>query len=299
MTIVGVVLRALIIGRKHVFHVFHGDLALGHHAPRQIVGFGGEVRVGAVPHEGSGIQAAQHIPRPGRVVAVIRVAVAAQRRPNVEVLRFRRVYAVQAQIQMVFPDEVRQIGRAEVILSFAQRVLEVKIVDSLLIGDDHVSVVGHPFGHPVVAADGFQPPDLVQILKTDAVHFVGAVLLQQRAQPQHAFPGAVDVGQHDGEHVLLADTAFHQRIGPQHPRVGGQGLRFAHGHVAFVDAGLAPDALHGNRVGHGGVAHGIVRQVDLHLGNDAAVVPGLLVGMNDDKFFGGESSRAGVLVAGH
>ena len=34
VTVVGVVLRALIIGRKHVFHVFHGDLVLGHHAPR-------------------------------------------------------------------------------------------------------------------------------------------------------------------------------------------------------------------------------------------------------------------------
>ena len=57
---------------------------------------------------------------------------------------------------------------------------------------DSIGVVRHTAGHPVVATDGLQPPDLVHILESDAVHLLGAVLFQQLAQTEHALAGRMD-----------------------------------------------------------------------------------------------------------
>ena len=62
-------------------------------------------------------------------------------------------------------------------------------------------------GDPVVAADGFKPPDLIHIGEGDAVHLVRAVLFEQRAETCHAFTGGLDVRQHEGEEVLFANAA--------------------------------------------------------------------------------------------
>ena len=58
----------------------------------------------------------------------------------------------------------------------------------------------------MVAADGLQPPDLVHILESDAVHLIGAVLFQQLAQTEHALAGRVDVGQDEVNNIFLADA---------------------------------------------------------------------------------------------
>ena len=254
------------MGGEDVLHILHRDLALRHQAPGQIVRLGGPVRLRAVPAEAGGVEVAQHVPGPGRVVAVVGVGPAAEGGAHVKgpIPGQGLALGAHGQIQVVFRDEIQQIGGAEVILLSPEGVHQIKEVDALLVGHDHVAVVGDPLGDPVVPADGLQPPDLVHVLEADAVHLVGAVLLQQRAQAQNALPGRADVGQHDGEHVLLPDAAGHQRVGPLDAGIGGDGLGLAHGDVGGVDPGLAPDALVGQGVGHGGVAQGILRQLDLH-----------------------------------
>jgi len=157
-------------------------------------------------------------------VDVVGVVVAAESVPGVQA-------AVQRKVEVVVPDELPQVGRAEIVFLCAESVLEVEGVDAQLVRHDHIGVVRHPAGHPVVAADGLEPPDLVHVLKGDAVHLIGAVLLQQSAQTKHALPGRVDVGQDEVDDVLLADAAGHfrltvlrglvdhQRVRAQHPGV--------------------------------------------------------------------------------
>ena len=168
----------------------------------------------------------------------------------------------------------------------------------------------------MVAADGLQPPDLVDVGERDAVHLIGAVLLQQRAQAQHTLTRGLDIRQDQRQEILLADAAgdlghiavlaflalgrheLHERVGAQHALVGGQGLGGAHRHVGLVHAGLAPDALLEVRVRHGGVSHRIIRQVDLHVAQHAAVPPRLLLGFDDDESLRAELAVRRILVAG-
>ena len=132
----------------------------------------------------------------------------------------------------------------------------------------------------MVAADGFKPPDLIHIGEGDTVHFVRAVLFEQRAETCHAFTGGLDVRQYEGEEVLFADAAghfrlvavfaflalgrseLHERVGAEHALVGGQGFGGSHRHVRLVDAGLAPNTFLEVRVRHGGVLQRVVRQGD-------------------------------------
>ena len=73
-------------------------------------------------------------------------------------------------------------------------IVKIKMIQAKLVGHDHHPVIRHPPGDPVVAADGFQPPDFVGIRKGHAVGFIGAVLFQQRAGAQHTLPGRTNVG---------------------------------------------------------------------------------------------------------
>ena len=81
--------------------------------------------------------------------------------------------------------------------------------------------------------------------------------------------------------------------------IGGDGFRFRHGHIGGIDAAFAPDALVILGVGHGRVAQRVVRQVDFHLGNDAFVVPGLVLRLHHDEFLRGELAGRRILVPGH
>ena len=74
---VAVVLRALVVARKHVLDVLDGHLALGHAAPGDVIALGRVVGLGTVPHI-AGVEAALHVPGARRVVDVVAVAVRAK-----------------------------------------------------------------------------------------------------------------------------------------------------------------------------------------------------------------------------
>ena len=164
-------------------------------------------------------------------------------------------------------DKRLEIRGADEIALFAEGVLEIKLVDPKLIGHYDVAVVRHAARDPMVTADRFHPPDFVSVGKGDAVHFVGAELFEEAAEAQHAFPRACDVGQHEGHKIFFADAAgffdtvrrrvswqeMDQRICAEHPFVGSDGFGRGHRDVGGIDAG---------RVGHAGVAHRVVRQIN-------------------------------------
>ena len=88
-------------------------------------------------------------------------------------------------VEGVVRNEVPQVGRAEVLLPGAEGVVQVKGVHAELIGHDDADLVGYTPRHPMVAADGLEPPDLALVVEGDAVGFVGSVPFQQRAEAQH------------------------------------------------------------------------------------------------------------------
>ena len=172
-------------------------------------------------------------------------------------------------------------------------------------------------GHPVMAADGLQPPYLVLVVEGYAVGLIGAVTLQQRAQALHALAGGPDIGEHQHHDILFADAAghvlfaalfrlfiHHEGIGREHPRIGGDGLGGGHAHIGGVDARGCPDAVFRVYAGAGGVAHRIIGQVDLHVRDHASVFPFLILGFHHDHLFHVEMSvvgtgdHGGVVVAG-
>ena len=145
-----------------------------------------------------------------------------------------------------------------------------------------------------MSADGFQPPDLVFVIKRDAVGLVGAVLLQKRAETRHTLPRGADVGQHEDDDVLFTDTTaaffftalrlaqLDQRVSRKHAGVRGYGFRCGHADICGVDAGRGPDAALWVHAGAGRVAHGIVRQFNFHMGFHALIGFGLLLGIDHD-----------------
>ena len=205
--------------------------------------------------------------------------------------------AVLVQIQMVLRDELPKVLRTQVILLRSEGVLQVKGVHAELVGVHDHRVVRHPAGHPVVTSDGFHPPDLFFVIEGDAVGLIGAELLQKLSQAQHALPGRADIGQHQYNDILFSDAAgdlllsalfrlfqLHQGVRRQHPGVGGDGLGGRHTHIRRVDARSGPDAVLGVHAGAGGIAQGLIRQLDLHMGEYALVFPHLLFRLHHHKF---------------
>lgn len=179
----------------------------------------------------------------------------------------------------------------------AQRILKIELVDPQLIGHYDVRVVGYTLGDPVMAADGFQPPNLVFVMEGDAVLFVRAVGAKQLAQAQNALSGRMDIGQYQCHQILFAYAGIDHGVRSQHALVGGDGFGRRHGNVSLVDACRAPDTLSVDGIGHGGIAHRIVRQFDFCLGEDRLINSRLVFGQNDRPFFGGKFPRAAVFRA--
>lgn len=162
---------------------------------------------------------------------------------------------------MIPLDEVAHVGTAHVVDLLADAVFDVELVNAELIRHRHVAVIWHAACDPVVAAYCLEPPDLVRIAECDAVHLVRAILLEQRAQACDALARGLDIRQHDGEEVLLANAAgdlrlvvrvarlalrwhiLDERVGTEHALVRRERLGGAHRHVRFVHAGFAPDPL--------------------------------------------------------
>lgn len=167
---------------------------------------------------------------------MIRIRMAAERSAHIKVRRFSQRTRLHRQIQMVLFDELNQILRTDVLLLRAERIHKVECVNALLVRHDDIRIIRHPLRDEMMAANGLKPPDFINILKTDAVHLICAVLRDQLTQPLHALARTVDIRQNNRQHIFFADTAFHKRIRALYARVGGDGLRFAHGDVAGVHA---------------------------------------------------------------
>ena len=105
----------------------------------------------------------------------------------------------QRQVQMPLGHPGAQVGGAHVVGLGALGVIQVKAIDTQLVGHGHIGVIGHALGDPVVAANGLEPPDLVNVAKGDAVVLVGAVALEQVAQDTHAVAGGLGIRQHQGQ----------------------------------------------------------------------------------------------------
>ena len=223
----------------------------------------------------------------------------------------------QRQIQMPLGHPGAQVGRAHVVGLVALGVIQVKAVDTQLVGHGHIGVVGHALGDPVVAANGLEPPNLVHVAKGDAVVLVGAVALEQIAQDTHAVAGRLGVRQHQGHHVLFAQAAglcrniavlalvalgghvVHERVGTADALVGGERLGCRHAHVELIESGLGPNAVTGDDIGDARVAHGVIGQLDRQVAQDTRVDARLLVGVHHAHTLGLKHPVGRVLVAGN
>ena len=247
------------------------------------------------------------------------VAVAVRAKGLARVKDRRRTVALDAQRQIKMPlgHPGAQVGRAHVIGLGALGIVQVKAIDTQLVGHGHIGVIGHALGDPVVAADGLEPPDLVNVTKGNAIVLVSAVALEEIAQDTHAVAGRLGVRQHQGHHILLAQSAgmrrniavlalvaldghiVHKRIGAANALVGGECLGCGHANIELVEAGLGPNAMARDNVGDACVTHGIVGQLNGQVAQDTRVDARLLVGMHHAHALGLKHPVGRVLIAGN
>ena len=195
--------------------------------------------------------------------------------------------------------ELQEICRAQVFTLLSESIFHVEEVDALLVRHDYITVIGYALCYPVMPADGFQPPDFIDVLKSDAVHFVCTVLFQQSSEAQYAFTRCADIGKYNGYKILFSDAFFHQRVRPLYARVGGNGFRCRHGNVRLIDAGSAPDALVRQSVRHGGITQRVIRKVYFDTGDDRFIMDRLVGRIYDDQLFRCKMTAAGILIPCH
>ena len=106
---VAVVLRALVVARKHVLGVLDGHLALGHAAPGDVVALGRVVGLGTVPYI-AGVKTALHVPGARRVVDVVAVTVRAKGLARVKDRGGTVALNTQRQVQMPLGHPGAQVG---------------------------------------------------------------------------------------------------------------------------------------------------------------------------------------------
>ena len=300
--VVGVVGRSLVVGAQQIPHILHRHLAFRHKGPGDVVALRREVGILPVPLVGPGQEIPGHEPGAGRIVDMVGVGMGAEGQPRVEL-------RAGIERQAVGFHELPQILRAKVLPLRPIGIGKVKMIQTKLVGHDDDPVIRHPPGNPVVAADGFQPPDLIGIRKGHAVGFVGAVLLEQRAGTQHPLPGGMNVGQYQGHQVLLANAAGdllgvatflwlipHIGVRADDPGIAGDRLGGGHGHVGLVDAAGGPYAVGLGDVGAVGIAQGVPREFHLQVRDDRFVGGRLLPGGVNQKAFG---FKGAVIVAGN
>ena len=220
--------------------------------------------------------------------------------------------AVHGRVEVIDFNKLLEAGAAHEVLLCAIGIVKVKGIDTKLVGHYDIGIIRYAARHPVMSADGFEPPDFVDVLEGDAVHFIGAIRLMQHAEALDTFAGRVNIRQSDGDEVLFTDSSGNlfftilcgliddQRIGGENTFIGRECLRCRHGDVGIVDACRCPYAFN-RRIGlrHACIAHRIVRQSDGQMRDDRVIGARLLVGLDDDVALGREASGTGILVAGN
>ena len=228
---------------------------------------------------------APHEPCARRVVDMTHIAVRAE---NVSRIK----PAVLVQVQMILFDELLKVCRAEVRLLRAEGIFEVERIHAELVRVDDDADPRDACSIQVVAADSLEPPDLVFVVEGDAVGFIGAVLLQKRAEAQHALSRGMDVGQ--DEHETISSSPMPPQR-PSSPSLASRSSTIgsaasARGFDVVVSvavmptfAALMPVAAQMPCFGSaraGRVAHGVPRQFDFHMGQYALINIRLLVGLD-------------------
>ena len=210
--------------------------------------------------------------------------------------------AVHSQIQMVFFNKIFQIGRTHIFFLLGKSIFQIELVNTKLIWHDYIDIIRHFAGHPVMTADSLKPPDLLRILKSNAVHFISAILLKQTAEAFDTLSGTVNIWQYKADDVFFTNTAFdfflsvfgrlinNERVCTKYSWVGSDGFGGGHGNIGFIDAAGCPDTIAFKGVGYSGITHRIVRKVDFHMGKDRYVFAGLLIRVNHHVFLRGKSA---------
>ena len=303
------------MGRQNIFHILHSHLLFRNHAPGQVIRIWGKFCIGTVPYFGLWIQGAQHMPCTRGIVNMVGIVMASECIPWIQ-------HTVQGKIQVIFADKFLQICRAHIfqisiflacaLISWLilQRFFQVKLVDSELIWHYYIHIIRNPSCHPVMSADGLQPPDLVLILECNSVHLVGSVFFQNASKAGYSFTSTVDIGKNNGYNIFLSDSAgdflssvccwliYHQRICTKYTGVGGDSFGSSHSHICLIDTTCSPDALALYRVWDCGVTHGILWEIDLHMGNHRFIFSRLLLWMDHQEFFRHIMSGTGIIVSG-
>ena len=208
--------------------------------------------------------------------------------------------------------EFAQIGGAHVVALLAERIFEIELVDAQAVRIHHVAVIRHAARDPMMTAHRLDPPHLMRIGEANAVAFVRAIFLEQRAQALHALASGVNVRQHDCDEILLANAAGHcghvirvagladrrrvrhERVCAERARVRRDRLGGRHRHVRLVDTGLAPHAVARERIRGLGILQRIVGQLDRQVTVHACVGARLVFRPHDDELLVVE--RAGLVV---
>ena len=183
------------------------------------------------------------------------------------------------------------------------------MVDAKLVRHGHIMVIRHFHCHPVMAADRLQPPDLIVVLKCNAVHLVCTILLQQTAQSFDTFPGTFNIRKNNINKVLLADSARNlffsvfrrlinnKRISTQHTRIRCDCLGRSHTDLRCIYAACRPDTLAFFCVWHCSVPHRIVRKLNGQMRNLGFIGSRLLLRVNHYKFFRCIMACTGIVVS--
>ncbi len=100
-------------------------------------------------------------------------------------------------------------------------------------------VIRHFHCHPVMAADRLQPPDLIVVLKCNAVHLVCTILLQQTAQSFDTFL-ALNIRKNNINKVLLADSARNLFFSVFRRLINNKRISPARGFDVIVSVAVAP-----------------------------------------------------------
>ena len=131
-----------------------------------------------------------------------------------------------------------------------------------------------------MTADRLEPPDFTRILKSDAVHLISPVLLQETSEADHALSRTADVRKCDVYKVFLTDPAdsflfsvlrrliFYKRVCAEHAGVRCDRLCRCHSHVLLINAAGRPDPLSFDRIRDCRKFHRVARKLDLHMGKD-------------------------------
>ena len=285
--------------RQNIFHIFHCNLLLRHHAPRNIIRSRSKVCIRTVPFLCVRIQITFHKPCTRCIVYMICIIMAAKSITWVE-------HTIHRKIQMIFFNKFFQVCRAHVLFLLSESIFQIKGINSQLVRHYHIHIVRNSARHPVMSSDRLQPPDLILILKSNSVHLISSIFLQQASETFHALSCTVDIRQNNINNILFSDTACdfffpvlcrlinNQRICTENTRIGSDGFCGSHSDIGFIHTTCSPHTFSFQSIRHGCISHWVVRQFDLYMRNLRFIFTWLRLRMSHHKFL--SSKMSGTIV---